>query len=54
MAKKPLGGTWYEQDIIPPPSNLTVHERPPQPLLYRADGTPLVRRPPGFQTKGDR
>jgi hypothetical protein len=36
--------------IIQPPSTFTVdHER--KPVLYQPDGTPLVKRPVGFDTR---
>lgn len=36
---------------VPPPSSFTVFEPPPRPVLFRADGKPLVRRPAGFDTR---
>ena len=38
--------------VVLPPSSMTVDEPVRKPVLYRADGTPLVKRPAGFDTTG--
>ena len=38
-----------DQPIVPPPATVTV-ELERKPVLYQPDGTPLVRRPIGFDT----
>jgi hypothetical protein len=40
-----------ESPIVPPPNNFTV-ETERKPVLYAADGTPLVKRPIGYDTRG--
>ena len=37
-----------DQPIVPPPATLTMFDPAPRPILYKADGTALVRRPAGF------
>lgn len=32
-----------EPPILQPPDSFTVEKREPKPVLYRADGTPLIR-----------
>jgi hypothetical protein len=32
-----------EAPVVPPPASVTVEERRPAPVLYTADGKPLVR-----------
>jgi hypothetical protein len=39
-----------DQPIIPPPASVTV-EMERKPILWLPDGTPLVRRPVGFDTR---
>lgn len=43
--------TWWDGvPIVPPPETFTVEVPDKRPVLYRANGTPLVRRGIGFRT----
>jgi hypothetical protein len=37
--------------VVPPPATITVDETTHKPILYLPNGTPLVRRPCGFDTR---
>jgi len=39
----------YEYVIVPP-ATVTTFDEQKKPVLYSADGKPLVRRPAGFDT----
>jgi len=44
-----------EPPVIQPPDSVTVEKPEPKPILYRADGTALVRDSRiGFKTTGKR
>lgn len=41
-----------EPPVIQPPDSMTVEKHEPKPVLYRADGTPLIRDSRiGFRTR---
>jgi hypothetical protein len=46
-----MGIDWDEPPIVTPPNTFTVEGPNRHPILYKPDGTPLVKRPVGFDTE---
>lgn len=40
----PKANDYEDLPIIPPPASMTVDDRKPTVILYKADGTPLIRK----------